>query len=219
MDIHNNFEVPLPPDKAWAVLLDIPRIAPCMPGAKLISVDGNDSYTGEVQVRLGPVLLSFRGQAKFTSIDAGNHRATVHAEGRDQKGRGGASADVAFKLVGIPSGTRVEIDTSLSLSGSVAQYGRGAAMISDLANLLIGQFAANLRRELAASEQAEAAPATAATAPAEDAAAPAGQVPPAGNGAPAAPAREAAPIQGFRLGLRLLWRQLLRLFGRSPASG
>lgn len=225
MDIHNNFEVPLPPDKAWAVLLDIPRIAPCMPGAKLISVDGDDSYTGEVQVRLGPVLLSFRGKAKFTSIDAGNHRATVHAEGRDQKGRGGASADVAFKLVAIASGSRVEIDTSLSLSGSVAQYGRGAAMISDLANLLIGQFAANLRRELAASEQAaapaetapaETAPATAGTAPAKDVA-PAGQVPQGGPAAPAAPAREAAPIQGFRLGLWLLWRQLLRLFGRSPA--
>ncbi|NYZ13696.1 SRPBCC family protein [Azospirillum sp. RWY-5-1] len=215
MNIHNRFEVPLPPDQAWAVLLDIPRIAPCMPGARLISVDGDDAYTGEVQVRLGPVVMSFRGQARITSKDEANRSATVRAEGRDQKGRGGATADVTFRMVPAGAGTAVEIDTALTLSGSVAQYGRGAGMINDLANHLIGQFAGNLRKELDAARPAPvetpavvAEPVTGETAQVA-AAAPAV--------APAQAQPEASPISGFRLGLWLAWRQFLRLIGRNPA--
>lgn len=215
MNIHNRFEVPLPPDQAWAVLLDIPRIAPCMPGARLISVDGDDAYTGEVQVRLGPVTMSFRGQARITAKDDANRTATVRAEGRDHKGRGGANADVTFRMVPATAGTAVEIDTALTLSGSVAQYGRGAGMINDLANHLIGQFATNLRKELDATRPAPvetpavAAEPVAGHAPREAA--------PAPKPAPAQAEPESRPISGFRLGLWLMWRQLLRLFGRNPA--
>lgn len=214
MNIHNRFEVPLPPDQAWAVLLDIPRIAPCMPGAKLISVDGDNAYTGEVQVRLGPVTMSFRGQARITSKDEANRSATVRAEGRDQKGRGGATADVTFRMVPADAGTAVEIDTALTLSGSVAQYGRGAGMINDLANHLIGQFAANLRKELDAARPAPVeTPAVAADPVTSEAPQPVSPAPTAP--APAQP--EASPIAGFRLGLWLAWRQFLRLIGRNPA--
>lgn len=209
MQIESRFTVPLPPDRAWAVLLDIPRIAPCMPGAKLLSVEeGAKAFLGEVQVRLGPVLLAFKGRAEFTALDEQAKTATVRAEGRDTKGRGGASADVAFSLVPQGTDTEVVILTELNLSGSVAQYGRGAGMINDLANHLIGQFAANLRKEIEAS---------ATTAAATDPGAQAGDEPVGTTGqnpvAPATPAREAAPISGFSLMFGLLWRRIKRLFG------
>src|SRR3546814_12647659 len=100
MQIANSFHVPLPAEQAWAVLLNVPRIAPCMPGARLHSTDADsDTYAGEVQVRLGPVLLVFRGRAILKEVVPADHRALVRAEGRDTKGRGSASADVAFAFV------------------------------------------------------------------------------------------------------------------------
>ncbi len=207
MQIESRFTVPLPPDRAWAVLLDIPRIAPCMPGAKLLSVEeGGKAFLGEVQVRLGPVLLAFKGRAEITTMDEQAQSATVHAEGRDTKGRGGANADVAFSLKSLGAETEVVILTDLNLSGSVAQYGRGAGMINDLANHLIGQFATNLRKEIEASATTPAAAPSNAPGQADDA--------PAAAARPA-PQREAAPISGFSLLFGLLWRRIKRLFGVS----
>lgn len=204
MQIESRFKVPLPPDRAWAVLLDIPRIAPCMPGAKLLSVEeGGKAFLGEVQVRLGPVLLAFKGRAEIVAMDEAAKNATVRAEGRDTKGRGGASADVAFSLQPVGAETEVVIVTELNLSGSVAQYGRGAGMINDLANHLIGQFAGNLRQEIEASApQPQAEAAEAAASGADHAEAP----------RPSAPPREAAPISGFSLFFGVLWARIKRLF-------
>jgi uncharacterized protein len=151
MEINNSFDVPLPPSDAWKVLMDIPRIAPCMPGAELTGVVDKDTYAGKVSVKLGPVALTFAGQVKFTEIDDAAHTARVKAQGKDSKGRGGANANVDFRLEPASLGTRVLVKTDLTLSGAVAQYGRASGMIQDVAQALIGQFAANLKAQLAAS--------------------------------------------------------------------
>ncbi len=212
MDIHNSFTVPLGPTETWRVLLDIPRIAPCMPGAKLTAADaGARRYDGEVQVRLGPVMLTFAGQARIVELAEDGRSARVQADGRDRKGRGGASAEVVFRLAEeAPGQTRVDIDTTLNLTGSIAQYGRGSGMINDLANHLVGQFAANLNRELDRSGD----PTPPADAPAGTGAAEAPAEPPA-PGTAQQPARspQAAPISGLRLGLWLIWQRIRTLFG------
>src|SRR5690606_20224121 len=152
VEITNSFSVPLPPDDAWRGLLEVPRIAPCMPGARLKERLEEGRYKGGVAVRLGPVMLNFAGKAEIVEQDPAARKARVRAEGSDAKGRGGAQADVHFALEPDGAATRVTILTNLTLTGSVAQYGRGAGMINDLASHMVGQFAANLRRELERSE-------------------------------------------------------------------
>jgi carbon monoxide dehydrogenase subunit G len=182
--------------------MDVERIASCMPGAEIVEVIDDKTYKGRVSVRLGPVALTFGGIAKFEMIDEAGRTARVSARGADPKGRGGADAKVTFSLGpdGDGDGTRVEINTDLQLSGSIAQYGRGAGMISDLATQLVGQFATNLNAQLAA-ENGDAA--LASDGPAEA----------IGTTPEEQPA--AAPISGFSLGLRVLWNAVKRLFGRS----
>jgi carbon monoxide dehydrogenase subunit G len=154
MEINNSFEVPLPPPDAWKVLMDIPRIAPCMPGAELTGVVDKDTYNGKVGVKLGPVALTFAGQVKFTDIDEAGHKARVKAQGKDSKGRGGANANVDFHLEPTAAGSRVLVRTDLTLSGAVAQYGRASGLIQDVAQQLIGQFAECLKAQLAAQAAA-----------------------------------------------------------------
>ena len=179
-----------------------------MPGAELTEVVDENTFKGNVSVRLGPVALTFSGEASFEERDDASHSARVKAQGRDAKGRGGANADVRFRLVPADgSGTTVEIDTNLQLSGSVAQYGRGVGMIKDVSTQLINQFAAALHEQILAQESTAPAPAAPAdTADASPAAAPA--VP---------PPQAAKPISGVSLGLTVLWnafvRGLKRLFG------
>ena len=156
MLINNSFEVPLPPDQAWKVLMDIPRIAPCMPGAELTDVIDQSTYNGKVAVRLGPVALTFAGTVKFTEKDDAAHKARVNAQGKDAKGRGGAHANVDFQIEPTAGGSRVVVKTDLTLSGAVAQYGRASGMIQDVAQQLIGQFANALKAQLAASQPAPA---------------------------------------------------------------
>ena len=200
MDLHNSFDVPLPPDQAWNVLLDIPRIAPCMPGAELTEMTDDKTYKGKVSVRLGPVALAFAGTAIFEDVDPAAHRAKVLAQGADSKGRGGANAQVTFRLEPSGTGSKVIIDTVLNLSGSVAQYGRGTGMIQSVANQLIGQFAKNLEAEL------KRAPVAAPTSSATTAAIETVASPKVGQGArPSPPAVAARPISGFAL----LWAALL----------
>lgn len=152
MLINNSFEVPLPPADAWKVLMDIPRIAPCMPGAELTDVVDENTYNGKVSVRLGPVALTFAGTVKFSEKDEAAHKARVTAQGKDSKGRGGAHANVDFQIEPVPAGSRVIVKTDLSLSGAVAQYGRASGMIQDVAQHLIGQFANSLKAQLAQSQ-------------------------------------------------------------------
>jgi len=150
MEFDNAFEVMLPPEKAWALLMDIERVAPCVPGAELTERVDDNAFKGKVSVRLGPVALTFAGTARFEEIDNIAHTARVKASGNDAKGRGGANSTVAFRLEPIPGGSKVLVHTNLMLSGAVAQYGRGVGMIQDVAGQIIKQFAKNLGEQLAA---------------------------------------------------------------------
>src|SRR5580700_11424313 len=107
MEFDNSFDVPLPVEDAWKVLMDIRRIAPCMPGAELNEVIDEHTYKGRIAVRLGPVALTFAGTVRFEEIDDANHKARVAAQGSDAKGRGGANAVAAFHLEPIVDGTKV----------------------------------------------------------------------------------------------------------------
>ena len=188
MKLENDFEFPLPPPEAWALLLDIERIAPCLPGASITEIIDENNYKGQVAIRLGPVALSFIGKVTFVEIDGDQRCARIKAQGADSKGRGGANADVEFRVETADAGSKVMIETDLNLSGSIAQYGRGAGIIQDTAQQLVGEFADNLGRQLSHSSE-QAGP---------------------GGGAP-----QAKPISGFRLMFRVLWNALRRLFGGS----
>src|ERR1700691_1883284 len=148
MQIDNSFDVPLLPVEAWALLMDIPRIAPCMPGAELTEIVDPQNYKGKIAVRLGPVALAFAGSVAFDGIDEASRTARVTAQGNDAKGRGGANATATFRIEPSGDGAKVLIHTELMLSGAVAQYGRGVGMIQATASQIIGQFAANLRKQL-----------------------------------------------------------------------
>lgn len=154
MKFDNSFNVSLPPAEAWIVLMDVERIAPCMPGATLTEVVDEKNFKGTVSVRLGPVALTFEGVAGFENVDEVAQTAEVKAKGKDPKGRGGANAAVTFSIEPIDAGSRVLIETDLTLSGSVAQYGRGVGMIQSVASQLIGQFAKALEDEIAKDKAA-----------------------------------------------------------------
>src|SRR6266404_997895 len=213
MEFDNAFEVPLPPDEAWKVLLDIERIAPCMPGAELTEVVDRNTYKGKIGVRLGPVALTFAGIVKFEQIDGATRSARVAAQGTDAKGRGGANAASVFRLEPAGDGSKVMVHTNLTLSGAVAQYGRGVGIIQATAAQIITQFANNLKAQLA--KEGGPIAAAPADAPATSSAA-ASPAPPHQSPAPAQqPAPPAAkPISGFALMANVLWGFLRRLFRR-----
>src|ERR1700730_13109837 len=156
MEFDNSFEVPLPPAQAWPVLMDIKRIAPCMPGAALTEVVDPTTHKGKISVRLGPLWLAFAGLVRFEEIDDQHHTARVKAQGTDAKGRGGANATTSFRLEPTPGGSKVIVHTDLTLSGLVAQYGRGVGVVQTTAGKLMQQFADALKVELARREPAAA---------------------------------------------------------------
>jgi len=150
----NEFVVARPIDQTWAVLTDIERIAPCMPGAQLTAVRG-DEYDGKVKVKVGPMTAQFSGTATFKDRDAVAHRAVIEAKGRDATGKGRASALVTAVLVDEGSSTRVKVETDLSIAGPLAQMGRST--IGDISTRLLTQFVENLEQQLANEESGPAA--------------------------------------------------------------
>jgi carbon monoxide dehydrogenase subunit G len=148
VQLENSFTVPVPVDDAWRVLLDIERIAPCMPGAALDSVEG-DAFTGRVKVKLGPINLTYAGKAAFVEKDEAAHRAVIDAKGKDQRGNGTAAAVITATLGAEGSVTRVNVVTDLNITGRPAQFGRG--VMTDVGNKLLGQFADKLAAQLAKS--------------------------------------------------------------------
>jgi uncharacterized protein len=161
MKVENSFRVDLPPASAWATLLDIPSVVPCMPGAELLAVEDERTYRGQVKVKLGPVAVAFQGRAKLTEVDEVHRTVRLSASGTEGKGRGSAQADVAFRLSPDGAGTRVDIVSDLSLAGAVAQYGRAQGVIADVSQLMVDSFADNLRRRIAADTSDAAAPSSA----------------------------------------------------------
>jgi len=219
VEFDNSFDVPVPVDQAWDLMMDIERIAPCVPGAELTEVVDDKTYKGKISVKLGPVALTFNGQTTFEELDPANHAAKLKAQGTDAKGRGGAHANVNFHMEPSDVGTKILIHTNLQLSGAVAQYGRGVGMVADLAQQIISQFAANLEKNVIAQDQTLAAePAAAVSAPGADPA-PAASATPPPQTKPAAPPPQAAPVQVGGMGLRVVWNAIVRgikgLFGRT----
>ena len=170
MQFTNRFNVSLAPDQAWVLLMDLPAVVPCMPGAEIVERIDDRRFKGKVSVKLGPVALVFLCDANFVEIDDTARRARVEADGADAKGRGTAQAVIQFHCQPSAAGSEVVITTDLTLSGAVAQYGRGAGLIQNVANQIVAQFARNLEarikqikeHEEAADEAvlANAAPAT-----------------------------------------------------------
>lgn len=157
MRLHNSFSVPASLDRAWEILLDVPAIAGCLPGARLTEVVDEHTYKGEAAVKIGPVALNFAGEAKIVEKDDQAHRAKVQARGADKRGRGNARADVVFELKPADDDTRVDVVTDLQLAGAVAQYGRGTGLIEAIAGEIIGDFARNLEAHLRGQEAKPAA--------------------------------------------------------------
>jgi carbon monoxide dehydrogenase subunit G len=155
MNLENEFTVPVPVDEAWQVLLDVERMAPCMPGAALTSVNG-DEFTGTVKVKVGPITVTYNGEAKFLSKDDATHRAVIEAKGKESRGSGTAGATVTTQLVGEGSTTKVRVETDLNITGRPAQFGRG--VMSEVAAKLIDQFAKCLEDEINSAPAAPAAP-------------------------------------------------------------
>ena len=191
MEFENALEVPLPLDEAWKVLLDIRRIASCIPGAELTEVVDAQTYKGRVAVRIGPVAMSLVGQARLEEIDSANHKARVKAQGADPKGRGSANSIIDFRLERAGTGTRVLIHSDVKLAGSIAQYGRGSGMIESVASQLITQFGSALKAQIEQSRSRPVAAAEVAPAPAK-------------------------PVSGLALIARALWDSIARLFRKHP---
>ena len=148
MDLTNEFRVPLAVDEAWDVLTNIERIAPCMPGATLEGVEGDD-YQGTVKVKVGPMTAQYRGTVRFLERDDTVHKAVLKAEGRETKGQGNAAATITATITADGDGSTVNVVTDLTISGKVAQFGRG--VLGDVSSRLMGQFVDCLEKDLAAS--------------------------------------------------------------------
>ncbi len=144
MEFTNRFHVPLPLEDAWVLMLDVPRILPCLPGARLTGASGDGKYSGSVTVRLGPIKLAFDGQAELLRQDDAAHIAWLRGSGSDPRGRGAVSSEFSFALEPAAGGTDVAVTTRLELSGSVAQYGRGSGMITEVAARILAEFERNL---------------------------------------------------------------------------
>lgn len=142
MELSSSFEVARSLEDTWAVLTDVERIAPCLPGAKLQEVEGEE-HRGIVKVKVGPITAEYKGVATFTEKDDSSHRAVLEAKGRDTRGAGNASAVITAQLAAVDDNTTsVTVDTNLTISGKVAQFGRG--VMADVSAKLMGQFADNL---------------------------------------------------------------------------
>lgn len=204
MQIENDFSVPADPERLWALLLDIERVAPCLPGAELTETVDERTWKGRVAVRLGPVSLSFTGTVGMRERDDDAHRVVLHARGTEQRGKGAAAATVTAWLVPGSGATDVKMISDIQLTGAVAQLSRG--LLPEVSRKLTAQFAQCLRTSMLEAGTQDRAP---------------GQLASGGEAGPRdAPPAGAGPVRGLRLGLIAIWGSLVRrlgsLFGRRP---
>lgn len=205
MELNNEFRVAVPAATVWDVFTDVERVAPCLPGATLLSVDGDD-FTGAVKVKVGPITVSYKGVAAYQEKDSAAQRIVLKAEGKETRGNGTAAATVTAQLKDEGDSTTVVISTDLAISGKAAQFGRG--VLADVSGNLIAQFARSLEAELLGGVPAST------TAPSTEAATSAAQpadsvdllkvvaVPVAKRYGPALAAAAAAGAIGFLVGRR-----------------
>lgn len=191
MKIENSFEIEAPLDEVWATMIDVERVAPCLPGAELASAS-DGVYDGTLTVKLGPTTAVYAGRLEMEEIDEPNRRVTMKASGQDKRGQGAADATIRSSMAEASGVTTVEIETDLTLTGRMARFGRGG-MIEDVSDRLLGDFAACLRSRILA--------------------------PAAGSGEEAAgPPAAAKPVQGIRLFFSVLWQRIRRAFGRRSSE-
>ena len=231
MKLEQAFEVQAPIEQVWKALIDLERVAPCLPGATITGHDEDGTYHGEFKVKLGPTTASYRGTVKIEEADEAAHRATLKAKGTDKRGQGGANATIVNTLTSDGGGTtRVEAVTDFTITGRLARFGRGG-MIEDISNRLMRDFSACLQSRIA-TEPAPSGEAvtTGAEAPEAVAAADPQPTPTAGEAAasaaaqapdtlapappPPPPPAPAKPISGFSLFFGALWDRIKRIFGR-----
>lgn len=219
MRIENDFTVQAPIERVWDYLLDVEKVAPCMPGAQLTDIVDDHTWKGKTNVKIGPVSLSFAGTVVLEERDDDAHRVRLRAQGMEQRGKGAASAVVVSHLEAGDGGTKVTIETDLTITGAVAQYGRG--MMLDISQRMTREFAQCLEANITAGEVpigVEAEPGAEPDAEGGDASGSGARNSTASAGA--APRATAKPVKGFRLGLWALWRAIVRffrrLFGRRP---
>jgi hypothetical protein len=184
MKLENTFDVPAPPEDAWKLLIDVPRIIPCMPGATLTETIDAETWKALMSVKLGPISLSFDTEVRQEHLDESAREARLSASAREKRGRGAAQAVIESRLAPLNGGTRIDITTDLSLSGPVAQYGRG--LIEDVSTQLVQSFADCLKAQLVAEPEA----------------------------ARAAVAAQDRPVRLGRHGLAALWHSVARLARR-----
>ncbi|MGH7911745.1 MAG: SRPBCC family protein [Candidatus Dormibacteraceae bacterium] len=238
MQIENVFEITAPPDKVYAFLLDVERIVGCVPGAELVETVDENTFKGKVKIKVGPITVSYSGNAEIAERDAAAHRAVLKATGRETTGSGSARATATMTVAGAEAGSEVRIATDFTVAGRVANFGRG--VMEDVSKRLVTQMAACIKANLeleeqAASEAAEGAASPMTTPPTgepqpEGGTAPPAEGPPEGTGEapsedtstpepPATPrprppvAVQAKPVGAFGLFFSILWDRLKRLFG------
>ena len=155
MKINNEFTVSAPIQQAWDTMLNLERIAPCLPGAAIQEEKGEGEYDGTMKVKIGPITANYKGTVKFEEVDEENHRAVLQATGRDARGQGTASATIVSTLQEEGNGTRVSVETDMKLTGRAAQFGRGIAQ--DVATKMLDQFASCLEGEITGGPEEGAA--------------------------------------------------------------
>jgi hypothetical protein len=207
MQIENEFVVAAPVDQLWSYLLDVERIAPCMPGAELTETIDDRNWKGKLSMKFGPVSMSFAGTVEMAERDDERHRVTLHAKGMEQKGKGAANATVTSWLEqgGSADTTTVKMNADITLTGAAAQLSRG--LIPEISKKLTQQFADCLQAGMGA--EAEAAPAGAA----------AGEPAPVAAEAPAPQRTAAKPVGGIGLGLAAIWGVIKSFFRRLFGGG
>jgi carbon monoxide dehydrogenase subunit G len=222
MKLEQSFEVQAPIDQVWAALIDLERVAPCLPGAAITGRDDDGTYHGTFQVKLGPTTANYRGTIAVDEADESAHQATLKARGTDKRGQGGASATIVNTLTEQGGATKVEAVTDFTITGRLAAFGRGG-MIKDISNRLMKDFATCLQSRLAEQPAAPAeTPGVPPTEPPAEAEAPHDLHPGGGPRAasatapppPPAPA-QAKPVNGLSLFFGVIWERIKRLFGRA----
>jgi uncharacterized protein len=234
MKLEHSFQVSAPMERVWEALIDVERVAPCLPGAEITEAGEDGTYRGTFSVRLGPTTAAYRGRLAMEEVDAGAHRVAMRASGQDKRGQGSAKATIVSTMREEGGATTVEVETDFTITGRLARFGRGG-MIQDVSNRLLRDFSDCLQKTI---EGSEASPEAAAPGGTPDAAASEpgggeglpGQEPPETGTAPSAapapasaapssaaaapPARRAKPVGGFSLLLRALLDRIRRAFRR-----
>ncbi len=197
MKLEHSFEVEAPLDRVWETMIEIERVAPCLPGAE-ITGSSEGVYEGNFTVKLGPTTAAYAGKLELTEVDAAAHTVTMSANGRDKRGQGSAKAKIDSSMEHAGGVTKVVVLTDFTLTGRLARFGRGG-MIEDVSNKLVGDFVECLRSSLETPAQPERADG----------------VGEAGPSAPPSPPPRPKPVKGGRLFLSVLWTRIKRLLGRA----